>query len=55
MKHAKIKARNMAVNINVVSAGIQVCKITAAGIAYEIMVVFFLSCGVDVGNIGHGQ
>jgi hypothetical protein len=55
MKDEKFKARNMAVNTNLVSAGIQVCKMKAAGVAYETMVGFLSSCGADVGNIGHGR
>lgn len=54
IKEANIKARNMAVNTNLVSAAIQVCKMKAAGLAYETMVGFLSSCGADVGNTGHG-
>ncbi|CAB4023381.1 Hypothetical predicted protein [Paramuricea clavata] len=32
-----------------------VCKMKAAGVAYETMVGFLSSCGADVGNIGHGR
>ena len=55
MKERKIQARNMDVNTNLFSAGIQVCKMKAAGMAYETMVSFLSSCGADVGNIGHGR
>ena len=55
IKEKKIKARNMDVNTNLVSAAVQVCKIKAASMAYESMVGFISSCGADVGNIRHGR
>ena len=54
IKEKKIKARNMDVNTSLMSAAVQVCKIKAASMAYESMVVFISSCGA-VGNIGHGR
>ena len=55
IKEKKIKARNMDVNTNLVSAAVQVCKIKAASMAYKSMVGSISSCGADVGNIGHGR
>ena len=48
-------ARNNAVNINIVSAGIEVCKMKAAASQFEAMVAFLSICQADVGNIGHGR
>jgi hypothetical protein len=48
-------ARNNAVNVNVVSAGIEVCKRKAAACQFEAMVAFLSFCQPDVGNIGHGR
>lgn len=55
IKENKMKERNMNVNINLVSAAIQVCKIKSAGMSYETMVGFLSACGADVGNVGHGR
>ena len=55
IKEREIKARFLNVNTNLVSAGIQVCKMKSAALAYETMVGFLSSCGADVGNIGHGR
>ena len=53
MVEKKKKRRVMDVNTNLISSAIQVCK--AAGMSFESMVGFLSSCGVDVGNIGHGR
>ena len=55
IKEKETKARLVDVNTNLVSAGIQVCKMKAASSAYETMVGFLSFCGADVGNIGHGR
>ena len=44
IKENKMKERNMNVNINLVSAAIQVCKIKSAGMSYETMVGFISAC-----------
>ncbi len=49
------KARNNAVNVNIVSAGIEVCKMKAAASQFEAMVAFLSFCQADVGNIRHGR
>ena len=51
----KKKRRVMDVNTNLISSAIQVCKMKAAGMSFEFMIGFLSSCGVDVGNIGHGR
>jgi hypothetical protein len=51
----KKKKRITDINTNLVGAAIQVCKMKAAGMSYERMIGFLLSCGADVGNIGHGR
>ena len=48
-------ARNNAVNVNVVSAGIEVCKLKAAASQFEAIIAFLSFCQADVGNIGHGR
>ena len=48
-------ARNNAVNVNVVSAGIEVCKMKAAASQFEAIIAFLSFCQADVGNIGHGR
>ena len=55
MKDEKMNERNMAINTNLVSAAIQICKMKAAGLGYETIVGFLSYCGADVGNIGHGR
>ena len=47
-------ARNNAINVNVVSAGIEICKMKAAASQFEAMVALSF-CQADVGNIGHGR
>lgn len=48
-------ARDNAVNVNVVSAGIEVCKMKAAASQFESMIALMSFCQADVGNIGHGR
>lgn len=55
IKERENKNRFLDVNTNLVSAGIQVCKMKVAAFHYETMVGFLSSCGADVGNIGHGR
>lgn len=45
----------MDTNMNVVSAGLQVIKMKAAGLQFESMVALLTFCGSNVGNIGHGR
>ena len=47
--------RNNAVNVSVVSAGIQICKMKAVASQFEAMVAFLSFCQADVGNIAHGR
>ena len=54
-KDNKRKARNTAVNVKLVSAGIEVCKMKAAASHYESVVSLLSFCNADVGNIGHGR
>jgi hypothetical protein len=42
-------------NMTVVSAGIEVCKMKAAGSTFENMIGLLSFCGANVGNIGHGR
>ena len=55
MVEKKKNRRVMDVNINLISSAIQVCKMKDAGMSFESIVGFLSSCGVDVGNIGHGR
>ena len=48
-------ARNNSVNVNVVSAGIEVCKMKAAASHFEAMIAFLSFCQADVSNVGHGR
>lgn len=55
LKEKRRNARNVDVNVNLVAAGIEICKIKAAGLSYESLVAFLSFCQADVGNIGHGR
>ena len=55
LKEKRRNARNVDVNVNLVAAGIEVCKIKSAGLSYESLVAFLSFCQADVGNIGHGR
>jgi len=46
---------NIQANTNVVTAGIEVCKMKSAACSFESMLGFMSFCRVDVGNIGHGR
>ncbi len=46
---------NIDINVKLVAAGIEVCKMKSAGSSHESLVAFLSFCGVDVGNIGHGR
>lgn len=54
-KMKRINARNDAVHINLVSAGIEVCKMKAAALQFESMIALLSFCQADVGDIGHGR
>eukprot|EP00794_Sanderia_malayensis_P021154 gene21154-23234_t len=47
--------RNIRVNVHLVAAGIEICKIKSAGMSYESLIAFLSFCQADVGNIGHGR
>lgn len=48
-------ARNVSVNVNVVSGGIEVCKMKSAATHFETLMSFLSFCKADVGNIGHSR
>eukprot|EP00794_Sanderia_malayensis_P003887 gene3887-4431_t len=47
--------RNIRVNVHLVAAGIEICKIKSAGMSYEWLIAFLSFCQADAGNIGHGR
>ena len=55
LKEKRRHSRNVDVNVKLVAAGIEVCKLKSAGLSYESIVSFLSFCGVDIGNIGHGR
>lgn len=48
-------ARNKAVMINLVNAGIEVCKMKAAASHFESIIALLCICQAEVGNYGHGR
>ena len=46
---------NISANMNVVSAGLQVCKMKSAAQSFEGLISLLSFCGTVVGNIGHGR
>ena len=55
LKEKKTQKKIKEINTTLVSAAIHVCKMKAAGLAYERQVGFLSFAGVDVGNLGHGR
>lgn len=55
IKEERKNAKNMAVNVNVVGAGLEVCKMKASACQFESMIAFLAFCNTEVGNIGHGR
>ena len=51
----KRKKEALNTNVNIVSAGIEICKMKASGSAFEDMISFLSFCGAEVGSIGHGR
>ena len=45
----------MAVNVNVVGAGLEVWKMKASASQFESMIAFLAFCNTEVGNIGRGR
>ena len=55
LKEKKTQKKIKEINTTLVRAAIHVCKMKAAGLAYERQVGFLSFAGVDVGNLGHGR
>ena len=49
------KARHTSVTVNIVSAGVEVCKMKSAALHFESMLSFLAFCQADIGNIGHSR
>lgn len=47
--------RNNSVIINIINAGIEVCKMKAAATHFESVITLLSICQADVGNLGHGR
>ena len=55
LKEKRRNVRNVDVNVNLIAAGKELCKIKSAGLPYESLVAFLSFCQAGVGNIGHGR
>ena len=55
LKEKQKMAKQMSTTVNIVSAGIEVCKMKAAALHFESILSFLAFCQTDVGNIGHSR
>lgn len=55
LKEKKFLKKSKEINTTLVGAAIQVCRMKAAGMAYERLIGFLSLVGANVGNIGHGR